>query len=412
MNGVGRKFKNLNQRLWFRKTCESTVKYCNDFLKLSGYDQKLDTIALENYLYKIVAFENEGRLHEIEEQDFIKVFPQALMGHIHEYQTTIDPHPINRPSFEPKHLMYKYAIMRDEEHKITYEFLFEYDLTASDVEIYYGIKAISDYWNQNEDSQELAERFLRDAEECYETIVRPILRKQSHKSVKSGQEFKTTNNVSNGTYWLFWLRVESGDTLDHVKDVLKNFYNDLSKKRSDYKKSISNEDMNKAHEKVWASKMFFAKQNVFSKLLDTIERRYCEDKKNEFIQYIETLTATPVLGNTEKHILEKVGEDKYKKYKFNVGDALARILFLWFFDRDYFKWLESDRRDDYNTKDHRYLPDGIEDVFFNINGDPIDLWNWKQLPKTKYGNLSEREDQAEFWRNKLKLIPQNFYRKS
>lgn len=202
--------ESANKRFWLQMTKESTIPYCLEMLKLDcghGPDNQSSAWAsdISEYMDYVVEKTDAGVRDEISPED--SPFPKDLLGFIHDS--------LGICSFQPAHLMCKLGILRNEKEQLTYEFLIEYDIFHPDVEIYYGVKAISD---SVETTPEFKNKVISDWKKV----------RAEKKYLSLAKKFKLTNNGDNGTFWPFWLRVNMdgksplGDAVKH----LSMFYED------------------------------------------------------------------------------------------------------------------------------------------------------------------------------------------
>lgn len=406
-------FKNLNQKLWFRKTLESTEIFCRDFFEIiedeqdiPAWEDRIDHSKLEAYLYRVVTLENDRRLKEMTEEEFADVFPTPLLGRIHEYPTTVEPRPADFPVFEPKHLMYKLATIRDKLHGITYELLFEYGICEADVDIYYGIKAVSDKWNRDQKSDKDAEDFLHNAEEFYEDIVKPILIDQRNTSRRSRRRFKTTNNVSNGTYWLFWVRVESDTTIKAAKEDLLDFYRKLTRKyrARDYVNEKKSGAWKKFKEMQTNGDVIISINGAFARLLKWIERNRGKEEAKRFEKYILRLEETKIDPEdvSSRCYLTRT---ETGQFAFNTGGKMSCVLLHRFFEPGFIDWLAGDRRKKDKPSPVEIPYDLIGDLFLTVKGRRLEQWERKDLPKAEATSAPAKDDETEFWQKKIKTFP-------
>lgn len=192
---------------------EATLAYCKKMLTLSAdpYVKVSDSDFEErcrSYVRKVLEYDREKTIKEhIEELYALSPFPDDICGYLHEYNGV--------KIFQPKHLMCKVATFRVSD--ITFEFLVEYGILRPDVEIYYGIKAISDYTETRETFKETVEGLSR---EWFKHI-------ENYKANKRGpyaghyHRHKFTNNVHDGTFWISWVRMESEERMAIVIEDLK-----------------------------------------------------------------------------------------------------------------------------------------------------------------------------------------------
>lgn len=353
------KFSDINQKYWFIKTFESTRQYCAEFQDVLPENQRrpLDDRKLRDYMYKVMLAAAAGQMYKIKTQDFKSVFPEQIMGRTHEYPATRDERPKGYANFAPRHLMYKPATMRDNLHGITYEFIIEYDIFHPDVEIYYGIKAISDYWNPGQENPAKAMEFLENVDEFYSTVVKPILIDGRNRISKSGgatgvdglhdREFKVTNNLNNGTYWLFWIRVESNSSVKEALERLARFYEGMFRK--DTSKKDSHPERRNAYTELNRREIVFNNPRGYARLLSWIHKNMSEDGVDRFKSFIDKLLATPYL--------RRIGQGLYC---FSTTPTIYSLLIYYFFDKEYIMWLLDKRAKPTHTKIPAAL---IESVF-------------------------------------------------
>lgn len=274
-----------NEHFWLEMTKKSTLVFCHEMLKVSEvfqikrpadveYNTYLESI--DNEILKFVDLLNEydskGRWDEISKDD--SPFPSDLYGYIHEYNT-------DGGWFQPKHLMCKLAGLRDEVNKINYEFLIEYDILSPDVEIYFGVKAISDDW-------ESTDEFKNIVIEHWRLVHSGRYKRHTHR-------FKMTNNVNHGTFWPFWWRIglECKEELADALKYLETFYRD-------YKNILNLRDL-------WRPKFNRIAINVANSLLSNedyddlmsqIARDYNEETSRRFERLLnESLNAGLIIEN-------------------------------------------------------------------------------------------------------------------
>ena len=217
-----------NERFWLEMTKLGTLTYCREMLKLSPEFQNRRSSDTDYYAYlksidgpilKYVDLLNEysrnDKWDKLTPKD--SPFPSDIHGYIHEY---------NEDSgwFQPKHLMCKLAVLRDSINMIHYEFLIEYDILSPDVEIYFGVKAVSDNYESTDGFKNI--------------VIEHWKKVSSDKYKRYAHRFKLTNNVNHGTCWPFWWRM-SIDCKEELVDAIlriKVFY-------QDYKKVLGLHDM-------------------------------------------------------------------------------------------------------------------------------------------------------------------------
>lgn len=234
--------ENLHQKYWKKMTVYSTYEYCRKMLTLSSDPyQKVSPKEFEekckNYVSKLIDYNNQGILvDKISEIKDLSPFPNDICGVLYEHTT-------GTGIFQPKHLMCKLGTLKMDD--IFVEFLIEYGILESDVEIYYGIKAIA---NEQMTSDAFAEKVFDISKEWFDYM------KESNKS--SGymgidvNEHKFTNNINDGTFWISWVRMESKTTMYNVVDKLhtriyRHFTKFLDKKDIQYQEPLELSDKSK-----------------------------------------------------------------------------------------------------------------------------------------------------------------------
>ena len=197
-----------------KMTKEATKDFCLEMIKLSSDYLRIDKEEFwqrcVGYFDRVFEYNREKTLqNHLDELQDLSPFPEDLRGFIHEYN--------GQGVFQPKHLMCKLATYRDDATKITYEFLFEYDITDPTTEIYYGIKAISD---DPKTTAKFEEKVHHIAWE-WRDYIRNKDRSQGS-TANYYKRHKLTNNAHDGTFWISWVRVESYESLDRaLKDLEK-----------------------------------------------------------------------------------------------------------------------------------------------------------------------------------------------
>ncbi|MDE6479649.1 MAG: hypothetical protein K2L45_05205 [Muribaculaceae bacterium] len=219
--------KENNEKFWLMMTKEGTLPYCHEMLKLSvefqskkdpdtPYELHLKTLDsdIQAYMDNVVRHTHDKTWNMILPEE--SPFPKDLHAYIHEYGCA--------GKFQPNHLMCKLAALRDDEHKLVYEFLIEYDIFESDVEIYFGVKAVSDSWITTPQFQQLVINQWNKVKE------KGAYKRHLHR-------FKNTNNGNNGTFWPFWWRMgmDCKEELSDAIMIIRKFYDD-------YKKTLELED--------------------------------------------------------------------------------------------------------------------------------------------------------------------------
>lgn len=287
--------ENLNHRYWKEMAIYSTKKYCRKMLELCSdpyeicnredfEDSSSCSINLnskvDRYLNRVIELDKAHLLKEhLDELEEEFPFPSEIKGYLHEYTNNGE-----NTIFQPLHLMYKLYTKRDEEHKVTFEFLIEYGLLESDVEIYYGIKAISD---NPKTTPEFAE-YVQSLSHCWFEMIRLIksntLDKQyslNKKYEKKYNELKFTNNVHNGTFWITWGRVrEEEDWSDIMRFVEDALYNKAFDKLIQYHKEFGDLSRSKLNKGLLSTPVSL--ETLIKDIIDK-NAKIAEDKKEHRI---------------------------------------------------------------------------------------------------------------------------------
>lgn len=308
--------ENLNHKYWKEMTVKSTLNYCKEMLRLSSnpydvvseedFDQRCET-----YVRKVIEYDREKTLKDhLDELYGLSPFPDDIRGYIHEYSSD--------RIFQPKHLMCKLSYLRV--NGITFEFLLEYGILQSDVEIYYGIKAISDDVKTTED---FAAKVMS-LSDCWFEYIRSLTKVRG-RTAGFCLRHKFTNNISDGTFWISWVRVESKDTIgDAIRDLNNNIYDKF--------RSFLLKTQDKDWHKIEESESYFSD---ISKILDNQESdSQFEDVHTDLIPILEA--ACQVRDRNKEGgepILRKTDSGHYQ---FNCDSATARIFIEFLFNRDYF----------------------------------------------------------------------------
>lgn len=318
-----------NREFWLRMTKECSIPYCAEMLKLSveycranpavslsagkGCEKSVrkDDCAMSpagwiseetvgricGYMDMMVERTCRGRRGDISPGD--SPFPSDLLGFIHGY--------CGDSGFEPAHLMCKLGALRDEARGVTYEFLIEYDIFHPDVEIYYGVKAVSDSWVT---TSEFQFRVLEDWRKV----------RSAKKYIGLANQMKMTNNGENGTFWPFWLRlnIDGHTMLGEAVKRLERFYNDYSRNLQ------LPEAMPPRFGEVYDNLLALTHSpESLDRLLDEIERRCGAYGRRLFMDVF-------VSNCLDKGYIERCGESVYclkgiPNYKFAY---LARLFFI------------------------------------------------------------------------------------
>lgn len=309
--------ENLNHKYWEEMTVKSTLSYCKEMLRLSGnpyekvseedFDQRCKA-----YVRKVIEYDRAKTLKEhLDELYELSPFPEDIRGYLHEYSRD--------RIFQPKHLMCKLATIRVPD--ITFEFLIEYGILESDVEIYYGIKAISD---DTETTDDFAIKVMDLSDIWFEYIKN--LTKERGRTAGFCQRHKFTNNVHDGTFWISWVRMESKDTLeDVIRDLDKNIFNKFStfllKSQNEYwhqveESACSFSDISKILDNRNADAQF---EDKHTDLIPTLEK-FCQfrDRNKE--------DGEPILKKTDTG-----------HYQFSCDSVTARVFIELLFNEVYFR---------------------------------------------------------------------------
>lgn len=302
----------LHQKWWKEMNVFYTFQFCKKMLVLSSnpyqyvskdeFKEKCD-----KYVETLIDYKNQGILDDkISEIRELSPFPDDIRGVLHEY-------PEEEGIFQPEHLMYKLGVL--EMGNIRFEFLIEYGILETDVEIYYGIKAISNGRCTNDD---FGNKVYKMSKEWFDymreqkTRIKPI-------DVK---EHKFTNNVENGTFWISWLRMESKEEPKEVGQELLNVVKKLGvyidwhfRKflREKYKYKVPRE-MSRALQ----SKIDYTNENINSNIGANQEDN---EKEDPIISRVEA--ACTLKDGNGKKLLSKKG----KLYYFNCTNSEA-VIFL------------------------------------------------------------------------------------
>lgn len=307
---------NLNHKYWEEMTVKSTLSYCKEMLRLSNnpyekvseedFDQRCET-----YVRKVIEYDRGKALKEhLDELYELSPFPNDIRGYLHEYSRD--------KIFQPMHLMCKLAYLRV--YGVTFEFLVEYGILESDVEIYYGIKAISD---EVETTEYFANKVMA-LSDCWFEYIRNLT-KERGRMAGFCQRHKFTNNIHNGTFWISWVRMESRDTIrDVISDLNKNIY-------EKFRVFLS-----KSQDKRWHQIDEFA--SSFSDIIKILDNRDAdcqfEVKHTDLIPILEAVCQVKDRNKENgEPILKKIDS---RHYQFSCDSATARVFIELLFNRDYF----------------------------------------------------------------------------
>ena len=367
----------LNSDFWLEMTKEGTLHYCHEMLKLSRdfansrpddrpFEEHLISLdeSILNYMDKVHNYTHSGRRNEITAQD--SPFPADLKGFIHELQIEGD--------FQPDHLMCKLAILRDEENRLNYEFLIEYDIFDTSTEIYFGVKAVSDEWKPTHAFKQLAMNHWKLVEE-----------KGAYKRKK--HRFKMTNNVSNGTFWPFWIRMtmECKEELNDAISFVEKFYRD-------YKKILKLKDVvpKRFDEIKNVVSVYLRSEFDYKILLERIKTDFDEDAVEKFEYFVSKCL--------EKGIIEKSNVTPYKIYR-AVGPSVDIVshLRLLFLNLGYYNC---------KGKPMGFTPQKeLAAVFLNKDNDTIQKSNWdKSIDNIERAWRKSRLNLKEWFNGEMEII--------
>lgn len=186
----------INYHFWLTNTVKATLAHCLRLADACNF--RLDADSVATYITDLA----EGN----ERNESSSPFSETLRGRL-------------RGIFQPKHLMLRFACLRDETAGINYEFLVEYGLFEPSTGLYFGIKAVSDNDVSNE-------AFITNAENAIATLSKRSPRLFSNSRLR---QRPLTDNAENGTYWPLW--VPSPDNCDLTDDIgfLHRIYRDFKK---------------------------------------------------------------------------------------------------------------------------------------------------------------------------------------
>lgn len=368
MNVIDEELAKNNEHFWLEMTKQGTLRYCHEMLKLSlefqkerpdvvGYYEHLESLddKILSYMDMVNELHKQGRFYEIQAKD--SPFPSDLHGYIHDNYSKGQ-----RGSFQPNHLMCKLAVLRDEVNKLCYEFLIEYDIFETDVEIYFGIKAVSDSWNTTPHFQN---KVLGDWR-----LVREMGAYDRDK-----HRFKMTNNGNNGTFWPFWWRLEMDckESLVDAVQIIAKFYRD-------YKKSLKLNDA--AHPRF---------NNVASEIVNSL---VTEDDYNNLIKKIKkdfNDNISILFEQTlNKCVEEGLLEERYiegKKYFCTKRVVKPLCIMRSFFDRQINK-----------TFGDKRIPIGaLSKVILDKHGRMINSSNWRKSIDQIWDNYEWAKEKISEW---------------
>ena len=380
MNITDEELANNNERFWLEMTKQGTLRYCHEMLKLSiefqkkrrdviGYYEHLESLddKILSYMDMVNEFHKQGRFYEIQAKD--SPFPSDLHGYIHDNYSEG-----KRGSFQANHLMCKLAVLRDEDNKFCYEFLIEYDIFETDVEIYFGVKAISDSWNTTPAFQN---KVLGDW-----GIVREMGAYKRNK-----HRFKMTNNSNNGTFWPFWWRLgmDCKEELADSIQIIKKFY-------TDYKKYLELEDaIRPKFDRVSNEVLNSLTSEVdYIDLIKKIKEDYNENVSNSFEDVLNKCVEE---GFLEEH--NRTG----KRYFCKVTKAKIICIIRKFFQLASLngeKWQDSEHRENWFN---RHTPiNALSKVILDKNGNVINLSNWRKDTNDQlYEQYKQAQEILERW---------------
>lgn len=202
---------------WFERVLKATTHYCEEFLLLSDGSRSVD--AIKEYMKLINKLRNECD----DEDELIRIRDKKAKEAISDDIRGYLKHHGKEPIFQPNHLMCRLAVLRDDVHKINYEFLIEYDIFDPVTEIYYGVKAVSDELESDDE-------FIKEAEERWNAIkveLKDLYRNREYK-----YRYKETDNGNNGTFWPFWIRYDIGN--EKLSEVVDQYLEPLFESYKEY----------------------------------------------------------------------------------------------------------------------------------------------------------------------------------
>ena len=351
-------------------TVRATLPYCREMLQLSDnpnekvsadeFDQRC-----EAYVRKMIEYDREKTLKvHLDDLCELSPFPEDIRGYLHEYG--------GDGIFQPGHLMCKIATLRCSD--ITFEFLVEYGIIETDVEIYYGIKAISDDTRTTED---FATRIIALSDGWFGHIR--SLANDFGSTARFCQRHKFTNNMHNGTFWISWVRMESKDTAEDVIHDLQGIY----KKFKSFLSKLQDECWLQTEEPVCR----------FSDMNRNLNKRnlnvQSEDRHPDLIQTLEDACRVKD-RNTEdgEPILKKTDSGHYQ---FGCNSTTARIFIEFLFNKDYFmnKYEQA--------KEYKSLPNVKKKEYGGSFKKYVEQQTKNNAVKQSYNNAEEQSD-VSIWR--------------
>ncbi|MCH5224839.1 MAG: hypothetical protein J1D77_02525 [Muribaculaceae bacterium] len=212
--------QNINEKFRLDFTIQDTGQYCKEMLQFVGKfpDRDIAAAEVEGYMRKAHKINVEyGPLDSLPKEE--KVEKQSRLNELfNKYMALYAPLKTflrkegGLLQFRAFHLTKRLAVERDQKRGVNYEFLVEYNIFEPHVEIYYGIKAVSD---NSVSTEAFVEREARLATKFFNYI-------QARNGTSSGRKeewnlyskrLKLTNNANDGTFWIIWARKEGAESL-------------------------------------------------------------------------------------------------------------------------------------------------------------------------------------------------------
>lgn len=363
-----------NERFWLCMTKEGTLQYCHEMLKLSiefqskrdiemPYDQHLKSLDNDilKYMDFVVKHTKNKTWDRISPED--SPFPSDLHGYIHDFSKS--------RKFQPNHLMCKLAALRDEPNKLIYEFLIEYDIFETDVEIYFGVKAVHDTWITTPEFQDIVIHH-------WESV------KKEGAYKRRLYRFKMTNNGNDGTFWPFWWRMgmDCKEELSDAVDYIRKFYND-------YKETLHLMD-------VFTPKFDIIKNEVENSLRTTEDYRILmecieHDFSAEVTDYFETLIEHCI----EENIIRRLNTVGMMYACVGTATKFLCILKVFFITMSW-NFCKGKRKS--------FTPNKLlKKVFLNKNGRAIGDKSWEVTADSAYTSWCEAIDALKRWFPKIEI---------
>lgn len=403
-----------NEERWLDFTIKETLQYCVSMLELTGVKKTQEEIypILNSYMRKVNNISNkynsmmdtlnkevpekEKREKKKElwqrKQKELEILFNKEMSVFEKLKSFIHEEGKD-PVFQPNHLMYKVARFRDEAHQTTYEFIFEYDIFEPHVEIYYGIKAISDFPHTEKDFLQFVEQVAdgfkdymingTDKTPAVDYTIddeknKPVPLKADKRMKVYSKRIKLTNNANDGTFWLVWVRKDSRDSLaTDVEDLefkLKNHFKDFYelRKRHGFLK-IQGTDLFQSTRILQLQLSGLSPiLNLYKYLKTKIKLNKKEFGIKERIEqrvkdYLSKGYLQEILNNEGAFIGEYLISDK-----FQAGNELVFLELLFNQEsrkRSYYKLMEEDYDGEFSDEYRVFIPDRfIRDAFLRYDG--------------------------------------------